>query len=73
MIINKKYFINKLKQYNLFYLIKILIKIILVDMGINDPDRINCIYHLISPKEVLHKKRILLVVKLMDPMFYSMI
>ena len=57
MIINKKYFINKLKQYNL----------------INDPDRINCIYHLISPKEVLHKKRILLVVKLMDPMFYSMI
>lgn len=27
---------------------------------INDPDRINCIYHLISPKEVLHKKRILL-------------
>ena len=42
-------------------------------MGINDPDRINCIYHLISPKEVLHKKRILLVVKLMDPMFYSMI
>ena len=40
---------------------------------INDPDRINCIYHLISPKEVLHKKRILLVVKLMDPMFYSMI
>ena len=40
---------------------------------INDPDRINCIYNLISPKEVLHKKRILLVVKLMDPMFYSMI
>ena len=40
---------------------------------INDPDRINYIYHLISPKEVLHKKRILLVVKLMDPMFYSMI
>ena len=40
---------------------------------INDPDRINCIYHLISPKEVLHKKRILLVVKLMDPLFYSMI